>query len=113
MRGPNRCEACLTSASRLALSHLANRNPGLILSQTGVCGHCGECGEVLDLPLLLVLQWRGVLRPDTCSQAPRFRLRSSSSASKGIGRLSIQGIRAALSEKAPGGIEAILALSKI
>lgn len=112
LRGPNRCDACLTEQARSALEFLMSRHPGMDLSEEGWCDVCGGAGRVVDLPLMLSLSRRGILRVEDDLDRPRHRLRARDWFAPEKKPLSIHGIIASLAEPAPGGIAAILEIGR-
>lgn len=113
MRGPNRCQSCLTEKSLFSLESLSARHPEIThFSDHGRCDRCGSMAEVFDMPLLLILSARGLLKRDRLEDRPRFRLRQSNWVDERRRPLSLAGIRASLSEPAQGGVAAVLLIGR-
>jgi hypothetical protein len=112
LRGPNRCDACLTGPARAALDVVAARHPGIALAEAGWCDACGGAAPVVDLPLLLSLSRRGLIGAGARPGRPQIRLRARDWFAPEKKPLTIPGIVAVLSGPAEGGIEAVLAIGR-
>ncbi|MBW3243523.1 hypothetical protein KUV57_12695 [Epibacterium sp. DP7N7-1] len=59
----NRCDDCLTPASRASLDLLRQKNPEIEwFRNTGVCSACGKTDDVYDIAHLLMMRYHGLIR---------------------------------------------------
>lgn len=68
----NRCEKCLTPASRGSLAFIQLAYPTVkSFGETGICGCCGDLRKVWDVPHLLSMHYRGLMRTQPSGRADK------------------------------------------
>jgi hypothetical protein len=59
----NRCDDCLTPASRASLDLIRQENPDIgWFDNTGICASCGVTNDVHDIAHLLIMRFHGLIR---------------------------------------------------